>query len=152
MPAVAAPKPIQPSPVEIASWGAGKANARQAYENQLAQSGFQRTQATLGYNANRQQQQAATQQARQTFDDPYIERGVFRSGIRMGGLTNFREQADTALNNAQNAYLTQMGQLQVGDTAAGGTYDTTIRNISAQQQARENQLRADLATAIKGIT
>jgi hypothetical protein len=151
MPALTAPRPIQPTPVEIASWNAARSTARQNYDNAFAQNQFQRNQATIGYNAQRQQMQQGTQQARQRFDDPYLERGVFRSGIRFGGLNMFRQEADTALDNAQNAYLAQLGQLDTSLAGAWGSYDTTIRNIAAQQQARENQIRQDLANAIKGV-
>ena len=152
MPAPAAPRPLQPSPVEIASWNNARSNARQAYDNAFAQNQFQRNQATIGYNAQRDQMMRGTQQARQNFDDPYMERGVFRSGIRFGGLNAFKKQADDAQNEAMNAYLAQLGQLDVAQGQAGGTYDTTIKNIARQQQAREAQLRADLASAIKGMT
>jgi hypothetical protein len=144
---VTAPTPMQPSPVEIQQWETGRGNARQQYLQQQAQTNYQKSQTTLG-NQMQQQQLAYNQgQQRQQFDDPYIARGIFNSGIRGGGLQNFYTNYAQQNATAQQQYLQQMGQLDLNDIQAGANRDTTLGNIDAAEQAR----RADLAAQIKGI-
>jgi|KBSMisStandDraft_5_1062788.scaffolds.fasta_scaffold358419_2 hypothetical protein len=145
--AAIAPVAQEPTPVEIANWQAGRSNARQAYQSQLATSNYQRQQAGLANQIYNRQAQFGNQQERQNFDDPYIGRGIFNSGIRQQGLLNmYTNQANQAAT-AQQQYLAQLGGYGVQDQNALAGQNTSLANIDAQELARRTQL----ASEIKGI-
>src|SRR5262245_35560336 len=146
--AVYAPQPMQPSPVEVQGWQTGQRNARQQYEAQIAQNQYGRAQANTGFATTQRQLNYNQAQGRRTFDDPYIGRGIFNSGIRGAGLQNFYTNAANEMGNAQQAYLNQLGQYGLSDQLAQQTYTTTMQNLIEQENAR----RAQLALAIKDIT
>ena len=75
----------QPTPVEIQQWQQGAGNARQAYDQASARTKYLQGTATNAYGLQNRQATYNNQQQRQTFDDPYIGRGIFHSGIRAGG-------------------------------------------------------------------
>jgi hypothetical protein len=144
---VTAPLPQQPSPVEIQQFQTGRSNARQQYEAQLAQSNYGRTQAGLG---NQQAVQAIQQQqavGRRNFDDPFIARGVFNSGIRQQGLQDYYTGFNQQFGNQAQQYANQVGQYNLNDYLAAQQRDQSIQNVDAAEAAR----RADLAAQIKGI-
>jgi hypothetical protein len=144
---VLAPQPEQPSPVEIAQWNTGRSNARQQYEASLAQTNYGKAQATLGNDIAMRQQQFNQGQQRRTFDDPYISRGLFNSGIRQRGLSDFYTQQANQQATQQQQYMGQMGQFDLNDLLAMQARDAYLGNVDAQEQAR----RAQLAAEIKGI-
>jgi hypothetical protein len=144
---VTAPLLQQPSPVEIQQFQTGRSNARQQYEAQLAQANYGRTTAGLG---NTQATHAIQQQqaiGRRNFDDPFIARGVFNSGIRGQGLQDFYGGFNMQLANQQQQYANQIGQYNLNDYLAMQQRDQSLQNIDAAEAAR----RADLAAQIKGI-
>jgi hypothetical protein len=144
---VTAPVAQEPTPVEIANWQTSRSNARQAYQQQLATSQYQARQAGLANDINTRQMQFANQQSRQTFDDPYIARGIFNSGIRGTGLSNMYTQQANAAANAQQQYLAQLGGYNLAEQNAYAGMNTSLANVDAQELAR----RAQLASEIKGI-
>lgn len=148
---VTAPAPQEPTPVEIQQWQQGAGNARQQYLQQQARTGYNQTQATNAYNIQNRQADYNFGLRRQTFDDPYIARGIFNSGIRKQGLLNMRTAKDNDFANRQQQYLAQMGGYGLEDRQAFEAQNATLSNLALQEQARRDQLRADLANAIKGI-
>jgi len=142
-----APVAQEPNPVEIANWQAGRNNARSQYTQQLAAGNFGRTQANLANDIAMRQQQFNQGQQRRTIDDPYLARGVFRSGIRNQGLSDFYTQNANEQANRQQQYLAQMGGYYLQDQNALDTMNTSLANLEAQELAR----RAQLAAEIKGI-
>jgi hypothetical protein len=145
--AVEAPQMQQPSPVEIQQWQQGAGNARQAYDQTAARTNYMKNLATQNYGIQNRQAQFANRQQRQGFDDPYIGRGIFRSGIRSTGLTNMYTNQANEQANRDLAYGGQMGQYGLEDYLAMQTRDTTLANLQAQEYAR----RAALAAEIKGV-
>jgi hypothetical protein len=144
---VSAPKPQQPSPVEIQQWQQGARNARQTYDAGSARNTYMKNQATLNNNIANRQMAFNNRQQRQGFDDPYIGRGIFRSGIRGQGLSDlYSMQANNAANQQQQ-YLSQMAGYGMEDMLAMQARDTTLANLQEQELAR----RAQLAAEIKGI-
>ena len=144
---VVAPTPQQPSPVEIANWQTGRTNARQQYTAGLAQADYGRGQTNLANQINQRQMGFNNAQQRQGFDDPYIARGIFNSGIRREGLGNLYTQQANQAATSQQQYLAAMGQYDLNDLLAMQGRDTSLTNIDLQEQAR----RAELAAQIKGI-
>jgi hypothetical protein len=147
MAALTAPQPEQPLPTEIANWSMGRDNARQQYMQNQAQSIYNKGQVGLSRDTALRQSTMLAGQQRHTFDDPYIGRGIFNSGIRRGGLVDWRNQQQMNEGNIQNQYLASMGQQLITDTGAQDAYDTYMRNSQLQEDAR----RTELAQQIKGI-
>jgi hypothetical protein len=142
-----APQPMQPNPMEIANWQQGRGNARLAYTQQLARSNYGRAQATLGNQTAQRQMQWNQGVNRRQFDDQFIGRGIFRSGIRNQGLSDFYTQQNNDFTNLQNQYAGAMGQFGMTDDQAFESRNQALQNIDAQEYAR----RAALAAQIKGI-
>ena len=144
---VRAPQPQQPNPVEIQAWATGASNARQQYDQQSARLNYMRSQADLDYGIQQRQANLANRQQRQGFDDPYIGRGIFNSGIRRGALGDLYTQQGNEAAARQQQYLGQVGSYGLEDVLNMQSRDTTIQNLQLQEQAR----RAQLAAEIRGI-
>jgi len=147
MAAITAPKPQQPNPVEIQQWQQGASNARQGYDQESARLTYMRNQAQQSYGMQNQQAAYNNRLQRQGFDDPYIGRGIFNSGIRKAGLSGMYQQQANEAANRQFDYTSTMGGYNLQDYLAMQGRDTTINNLQQQELAR----RAQLAAEIKGI-
>jgi hypothetical protein len=144
---VVAPKPQQPNPVEIQNWMSARTNARGQYMDQLARSNYSRSANTANYNTQRQQMQFQQGQQRGTLDDPFIGRGVFRSGIRNQALSDWYTGNTQQMAALQQQYAQAQGTYDLEDVLAGRGMGRTLQNINLAEQAR----RAQLAAEIRGI-
>ena len=145
--AVQTPQKQTPSPVEIGNWQAGRENARQQYLRTTAANDYNRanTQVARGMDLANFGRQG--QQQRQTFDDPYISRGIFNSGIRKQGLQNWQSQRTADQLGMDLQYGAAMGNYNIADQNARAAYEDYFYNSLAQQAGRQ----ADLASQIRGI-
>lgn len=142
-----APQPEQPSATEVANWQIGRQGARQQYLNQQAQSAYNVGQAQLTQTRAMQQQNFNAGQQRRTFDDPYIARGIFNSGIRTQGLQDWNTQQLMNVNNIGDQYSNAIFQQQMQDREALQARNDYLLNSQLQEDAR----RLDLQSQIKGI-
>ena len=142
-----APMPMQPSPTELVNWQVGRNNLNQTYGSAMARNQYMRNIANQSYATQQRGMDYNQGQQRQSFDDPYIGRGMFNSGVRAQGLTNFYTQNQMQRGQAEQDYLNLIGGYNLGDTLAAQERDTGLGNIDMQEQAR----RQGLAAEIKGV-
>jgi hypothetical protein len=147
MPGLQAPQPRQPMAAEMQNWYTGRNNARNQYMQQQATSTYNRGQADIARGQNLRNLSYNQGLQRRTFDDPYIGRGIFNSGIRRQGLQDFRTQGEMARGDIDQGYASTMGGYNLQDLQARDAYDSYMRNSKLQENAR----RYDLASEIRGI-
>ena len=147
MVAAVAPRPQQPTPVEIINWEAGRSNARRQYSQAVAQSNLASNQAKLTAQTATRNLNYNQGIQRRGFDDPYIGRGLLHSGIRNQGLSDFYTSGANQLSDIQNQYIQAAAGAWNQRTQAGLNLQQYMNNSQAQQAAR----RGDLAAQIKGI-
>lgn len=145
--AVQAPQMQQPTPVEIQQWQQGAGNARQSYDQESARLNYMKNLAQQTYGIQNRQSAFNNRLQRQSFDDPYIGRGIFNSGIRRAGLGNLYTQQANEQANRDLDYGGQVGGYNLQDYLAMQNRDTALTNLQAQEYAR----RAQLAAEIKGV-
>jgi hypothetical protein len=141
---VTAPTPMQPNPTELANWQVGRNNLNQTYGASMAKSQYLRNMANQGYATQQRTMDYNQGQQRQGFDDPYIGRGMFNSGVRAQGLTNMYTQNQMQRGEAEQQYLNQIGGYNLEDTLAAQQRDTGLGNIDMQEQARRQALAAEI--------
>ena len=146
-PGVTTPQPQQPTPLQLAGWQNRRSTARSNYGNQLAQGNYQRNVAQADYAQNTRNLAFNQQQQRQTFDDPYLARGIFNSGIRRQGLSNFLTGYANQQSGLDLGLANALGGIDVANTQA----QNTLANLLAGVNNEELASRAQLAADIRGI-
>jgi hypothetical protein len=146
------PTPMQPvaatlSPKQLYDVNTGRSAAKRNYLQTTATNQFNRNQTNLGYNANVRNMDWQQGMQRQNFDDPYIGRGMFNSGVRQQGLSDFYTGWNNQRGDAEREYLKMIGGYDLSDTFAGQEQQDALSNYDLYEQA----MRADKAAEIKGI-
>lgn len=138
-------RPQAPTPTEEAQWQIMGRNARSQYMASLGSAQYNQRQAKANYGLGTQQAASNFGQTRGSFDDPYINRGIFNSGIRNTGLSNLYGGYNQQLANLQRTYEQQYGQgtLDIGNAAA--TRNNALQNADMLRRARTKDLASQIA-------
>lgn len=137
-------RPEEPSPVEMQQWYQQSSNARNQYQRQLAQSNYGRGQAGLAYQTGLRNMRYNQGLQRQSFDDPFIGRGIYNSGIRGQALSNFGTNYYNQFSDLQNQYTSAMGQYGMSDLQNRSVRDQTIQAARDAEHARRVQLQQQI--------
>lgn len=115
-----------PLQVNEAGYELQRGGVREKFGAQLAAQDYSRTLAQQRHSRQMGDWNMGVQRARQSFDAPYLRRGMFRSGARQAGLVRFRQD--------QASQAGQMAQSQAQEMA----------NIAQQRAALAQQQQAEL--------
>lgn len=133
-----------------AQYGAQEAGVNQQYGQQIAANDYARTLAQQRHARQTGAFNTAQEQARNSVDDPYLRRGIFNSGIRQQGLTDFYNRESQQAGDMQLQQNQELSQLALQRQALQQQQQTALNKIKmAQQQDVYNQLQTLKAAGVK---
>lgn len=135
------------SPWEIANYQSRNDQYTTNYQNQLAQSAYQR--ARLGLQNDRGRNDLAYQfdQQRAQLPGSFVGRGILHSGIYGNAMDQYATGRFKAFDNLNFNYTDQLGQMDLQDQQAATTYNTGLASTASEMAAR----RAELATQLRSL-
>jgi hypothetical protein len=98
-------------PVDNAGYQQQKSDIGQQYGAQLAAADYGRTIAQQRHSRQAGDFNVASARQRNTFDSPYLQRGMFRSGVRRRGLEEMRQTQTSAYGNMVGQQAEELGGL-----------------------------------------
>jgi hypothetical protein len=130
-------------PVNEAGYQQQKSDIGQQYGAQLAASDYARTIAQQRHSRALGDFNTAATRQRNSFDSPYLQRGMFRSGQRRQGLQQLRGDQTTAYGNMVGQQTEELGtlaqqraQIMANRTSALSAVDRARQQAIFQQLAR----------------
>lgn len=135
------------SPEQQRQYQQGRANARTQNLQQQAQTQYQRRLSQQSYvDAS---QDFATQQnrLRETLPTPYIQRGIFNSGMYRDALKRYAIDRLAGQRNLQRDYQREQAGMTFAARGSSDELAQTLANLYGEQYAAQ----AQIASALKGI-
>jgi len=146
VPVTPAPKPAPPKPtipiqINEAGYAQQKSDISHQYGAQLAASDYARTIAQQRGSRQIGDFNVQATNQRNSFDSPYLQRGVFRSGIRQQGLTQLHQAQSSALGQIQQQNQSDLGQIAMQRATLQQQQQAALNAVDrARQQAIYQQL------------
>lgn len=128
-------------PINEAGYAQQKSDVGQQYGAQLAANDYSRTIAQQRHAREAGDFNVAASRQRNSFDSPYLQRGLFRSGVRDRGLTEMRQSQTSAYGNLVGTQAAELGQLGQQRTQLQANRQSALNAVDrARQQAIHEQL------------
>ena len=123
-------------PINNAAFAQQKSDIGQKYGAELAANDYARTIAQQRHGRQLGDFHIAANRQRVQADSPYLQRGMFRSGVRNRGLTELRQTQTSALGQMTGQQTEELGQLAQQRSQLGANRQSALNAVDrARQQA-----------------